>query len=105
MTAKGIGALTVLLTLGMAGCTTHTNGSRDAVEKDYEIKGRVVALADDRRSVVLDHEDIPGLMKAMKMNFRVLDPKMLDGLSPGDRVRGRLKAADGDYILTRLEKR
>ena len=78
--------------------------AREADDKDYEIKGTVVAIAADRSSVTLDHEDIPGLMKAMKMKFRVADPKSLDGLSPGDRVRGRLKAGSGDYVIARLEK-
>jgi protein SCO1 len=88
--------------LTLAGC--GSGGPRKADDKDYEIKGTVVAVAADRSSVTLDHEDIPGLMKAMKMEFRVADPKSLDGLSPGDRVRGRLKAGSGDYVITRLEK-
>ena len=88
--------------LTLAGCAE--GGPREAANKDYEIKGNVVAIAADRNSVTLDHEDIPGLMKAMKMEFRVADPKSLDGLSPGDRVRGRLKVESGDYVITRLEK-
>jgi protein SCO1 len=92
------------LAVMLAGCGSENGGPREAADKDYEIKGNVVAIAADRSSVTLDHQDIPGLMKAMKMEFRVADPKSLDGFSLGDRVRGRLKAGSGDYVITRLEK-
>jgi Cu/Ag efflux protein CusF len=92
-----------LLALTLTGCGGGVGDTREA-DKDYELKGKVVAVATDHHSVTLDHEDIPGLMKAMKMEFRVADPKLLNGLSPGDRVRGRLKAGSGNYVVTRLEK-
>jgi Cu/Ag efflux protein CusF len=92
------------LALTLVGCGSGNGGPREADDKDYEINGTVVAIAADGSSVTLDHEDIPGLMKAMKMEFRVADPKLLGGLSSGDRVRGRLKAGSGDYVITRLEK-
>jgi hypothetical protein len=56
------------------------------------------------KTVKLDHEDIPGLMKAMVMEFRVDNPKVLEGLKPGDNVHGKLKVESGQYIVTHLEK-
>src|ERR1700730_3492994 len=104
MSMKWFGLPGVIVIFALAGCGGEAGGTREADDKAYEIKGTVVAIAADRSSVSLDHEDIPGLMKAMKMEFRVPDPKSLDGLSSGDRVRGRLKAGSGDYVITRLEK-
>jgi len=53
---------------------------------DYDAKGVVTKVNTEMNSVELDHEDIPGLMPPMKMEFYVTDKKMLDGLRPGDRV-------------------
>jgi Cu/Ag efflux protein CusF len=85
-----------------AGCS----GSPTTGDGGYELKGKVVTVDPANKSVTLDHEDIPGLMKAMKMDFPVEDAKLLDGLKPGDLVQGRVKKSDsGAPIITRLEKR
>jgi Cu/Ag efflux protein CusF len=93
----------VVLSAAFAGCSAdRQKGSED---KQYEVKGRVVSVADDRKSVTLDHEDIPGLMKAMKgMKFRVEDAKVLEGIGPGDEVKGHLKVTSGEQVIVHLEK-
>src|SRR4051794_13034567 len=53
----------------IAGCTSSTPEK----EKIYDIKGKVVSVDADKKTVRLDHEDIPGFMKAMEMNFTVQD--------------------------------
>jgi Cu/Ag efflux protein CusF len=70
----------------------------------YDIRGTVVAVTLDSGTVNLDHEEIPGLMAAMKMEYQVQDVRMLDGLKPGDRVAGRLQARDGGYVIVALER-
>jgi Cu/Ag efflux protein CusF len=55
--------------------------------------------------VTLDHDDIPGLMKAMTMEFSVKDAKILDGLEIGDHVEGKLLVESGKYLITELKKR
>jgi protein SCO1/2 len=92
--------------LVLAGCTgVGTGQHNEASGKQYDIKGTVVAVALDKQSVTLDHEEIPGLMMAMKMEYRVDNPKLLENLKPGDKVQGRLKAESGKYTITELEKR
>ncbi len=86
--------------LFVAGC-----GKEAAPAKEYDIKGKVVRIAEDKMAVTLDHEDIPGLMKGMEMKFDVEDAKALDGIQAGDQVQGRLKVDNGKYVITRLEKR
>jgi len=83
----------------VAGCRQET-----APAKEYDIKGKVVSVSADKKAVTLDHEDIPGLMKGMKMEFGVADPKVLEGIQAGDQVQGRLKVDNGKYVITRLEK-
>jgi Cu/Ag efflux protein CusF len=70
----------------------------------YDIRGTVVTVAPDSGTVNVDHEEIPGLMAAMKMEYQVQDVGMLDGLKPGDRVSGRLQVRDGEYLIVALEK-
>jgi protein SCO1/2 len=73
--------------------------------KDYDVRGKIVAINPAKPAVTLDHEDIPGLMKAMQMEFKVQEPKLLEGIKVGDQVQGRLKKGDTGYVLTHLEKR
>ena len=89
----------------VVGCQTQTGATATDAAKVYDIQGKVVTLDPARKVVELDHEDIPGLMRAMTMEFAVEDAKVLDGLKPGDPVRGKLKAESGRYVITALEKR
>jgi Cu/Ag efflux protein CusF len=72
--------------------------------QSYDIKGRIVAIRPDKTGVTLDHEDIPGLMKGMKMEFPVQDAKLLEGLEVGDQVQGKLQVESGKQIITELKK-
>jgi protein SCO1/2 len=73
-------------------------------ERLYDVKGKVVAVDAQKPSVTLDHDDIPGLMQAMTMEFAVRDAKVLAGIAVGDSVRGRIRKDDGGYVLRSLEK-
>ena len=96
----------VALPLLLVGCTDGGQGtSRTGGEKLYDVRGKVVAVDPAKPAVTLDHEDIPGLMKAMEMEFALEDPKLLEGIKAGDRVQGRLKKGESGYVLTQLEKR
>lgn len=55
--------------------------------------------------MVLQHGDIPGVMKAMTMGFEVVDPAQLEGLAPGDPVDFRVEYADGRYRVTEITPR
>lgn len=72
---------------------------------EYAIRGTITEIGSDRRSVTLDHEEIPGLMPAMKMQYRVSRPDLLKGLAVGDRVHGRLQVQGTDYAITSLARR
>jgi protein SCO1/2 len=93
----------VAIPLLFAGC--QGNPSKGSAEKQYPVKGKVVAVHPDKQTVTLEHEDIPGLMHAMTMDFEVANSKLLDGLNPGDQLQDRLKVESGKYVITELEKR
>lgn len=55
--------------------------------------------------LTLKHGEIKKLdMPPMTMVFRVRDPKMLDGLNVGDKIRIDADKLDGQYTVTALSK-
>jgi len=72
--------------------------------KSYPLTGTVVAVAVDERTLTIAHEDIPGFMPAMTMDFVVLpeDAALLENVSPGDEVSARLVVPDSRYWLEDL---
>ena len=101
-TFRWLGVLALTLPLLFIGCKGEEPKTPDV--KPYPVKGKIVAVDATKPSVKLDHEDIPGLMKAMQMTFGVADAKLLDGLKEGDEVQGQLKVEAGKYVITELKK-
>jgi Cu/Ag efflux protein CusF len=94
--------LPLLLVLVIAiGCQS---GSESAKVKTYAIKGTVVAVDAKKPSVKLDHQDIPGFMHAMVMEFDAANAKVLEGLKAGDKVQGKLKVENDNPVITVLDK-
>ena len=104
MKALGMLGFAALFTvLAMAGCGQKS--TEKSAAKVYDIKGKIVAIRPDKEGVTLDHEDIPGLMKGMKMEFMVEDARILEGFQVGDQVQGKLKVESGSQMITELKKR
>lgn len=85
-----------------AGCRNTSEGDKDKV---YDIKGKVVAVDLEKKTVTLDHEDIPGFMKAMKMPFSVENAEVVEGIKAGDDVQGKLSVKGSGYTITQLRTR
>ncbi len=66
--ARRLTSRLLLVAMLLPGCQGGSGGSK---EKIYDVKGKVVTLDADKKTVVLDHEDIPGFMRAMEMKFVV----------------------------------
>ncbi len=57
----------------------------------------------DAAKLTLKHGEIKNLdMPAMTMVFRVADPKLLDGLAEGSKVRFDVEKRNGQYTVVRL---
>lgn len=91
--------VTLFVAFSLTGCSSTSD------EKVYDIKGKVVAVQVEEKKITLDHDAIPGVMKAMEMSFDVHDAKVVENLKAGDDVEGRLKMASGKYIIIELRKR
>lgn len=72
--------------------------------REYELRGQIVAIDQDRRQVTIKHEDIRGFMPAMTMPFRVKDETLIEGRTPGDLVRATLVVGENSAYLTAVER-
>jgi Cu(I)/Ag(I) efflux system protein CusF len=67
--------------------------------------GEVRKIDKAQSKVTLKHGEIKNLeMPPMTMVFRVKDPKMLDALTVGDKVRFSVEKVDGQYTVTTISK-
>lgn len=65
--------------------------------------GEVKKLDAQRAMVMLKHGDVPGVMPAMTMGYRAADPKQLEGIKAGDKVRFTLEKQGDEFVLTHIE--
>lgn len=95
-----------LLITFMVGCQNTGKVTPSSTDKVYDLRGTIMSIDKEKNTVMLDHEDIPGLMRAMKMSFPIEDAKLLTDLKEGDKVQGKIKArADGKNVISDLRKR
>lgn len=71
---------------------------------DYPAKGKVTKINNELGSVELDHEDIPGLMPRMIMEFYVDDKSVLKQIAVGDKVDFVIRYKDGQETISRIAK-
>lgn len=91
----------VVLTASCAGCrdsspisgTGKAPGTNDLAER-FAVKGVVLEVKADGRTVVIRHEEIPDYMQAMTMPFKVRDTNELVGLTAAAEVVFRLNVTD-----------
>jgi Cu/Ag efflux protein CusF len=74
-------------------------------DREYAGRGEVVSIDEPRLHVVLRHEDIPGLMRAMTMRLAVVSQTVLDGIEPGDVVDFVLLQRGGDLTVISIMRR
>jgi protein SCO1 len=72
--------------------------------RQYELRGQVLAVDEERRELTIRHDDIEGFMPGMTMPFRVQEARLLEGRLPGDLVRATLVVRDTDAYLSAVER-
>ena len=85
---KRLALAALLLAPAALGCDGAPHSER---ARRVEARGVVQAVDTALRQVVIDHEDIPGVMPAMSMSFDVGDPHLLEGLEPGQGIEFTLE--------------
>jgi Cu/Ag efflux protein CusF len=101
--AHGALALCLLLSCGRGAGDPKPAASAPG-DVVYPVRGIVKAIASDRRSITIDHEEIPDFMDAMEMEFTVPDPAVLQGIEAGAYVEGLMRRRGRSLDITRLAK-
>jgi len=85
---------------------SNTEGTAAKTPADglYQGKGVVTKINNDLGSVEIDHENIPDLMPAMKMEFSVKNKAMLKPIAVGDAVTFTIEYKQGTEIIIAIGK-
>src|SRR6266568_8538709 len=78
----------VLILVGKGCMRRSTN------EKRYPIKGKVIMVNKLDRTATVAHEDIPGYMPGMTMEFKIKNDGDLEMMKAGDQITGTLVVDD-----------
>jgi protein SCO1/2 len=84
-----------------AGCRREppAHPISNAAKQTYAVRGVVQSISSDRRHATIQHENIPGYMATMTMDFSVKDTNELGQISAGDEIAFTLVVtADDDWI-------
>lgn len=99
---RSLCALVFLAACAVAsGCSTPP---RPVNAREFPLTGEILAIKPDKTGVTVKHDDVKGFMEAMTMLFAIKDPRLLDGLAPGDLVKATLVVTDEESYLTALQK-
>lgn len=66
--------------------------------KRHPLRGIIVAVHADTSELRVKHEEIPGVMRAMTMMFKV-DPATLKQVKAGQAITGQMSREDGSWWL------
>ncbi|MEO5742768.1 MAG: SCO family protein [Vicinamibacterales bacterium] len=72
--------------------------------KTYEMRGQILGVNRDKMEILVKHEDIPGLMPAMTMPWKVKTASMLDTIGPGDLITSEILVEDNLGVITKITK-
>jgi Cu/Ag efflux protein CusF len=64
----------------------------------HPLKGVVVEVRKDRSALLVKHEEVPGVMRAMTMLLKV-EPKALEAVKAGDAITAQLSRRDDGWWL------
>ncbi|MCA1589622.1 MAG: SCO family protein, partial [Acidobacteria bacterium] len=61
----------------------------DAVKR-YPLKGKIVSVDKQKKTAVVEHDEVPGFMEPMTMNFPIREDWVWNDLTPGSDIRAEL---------------
>ena len=91
MRIKSVPLLFIIVGLGL---TFLSCSRRNPNEKRFPIKGTVIAVNKTDHTATIKHEDIPGHMPGMTMEFKIKGDADLQVMKPGDEITGTLVIDD-----------
>ena len=83
----------------------NNKNSASSAAKRYDLKGKVVSVDKAAKKATIEHEEIPGFMEPMTMDFPIHEDWVWDELKPGVEIRAELvvdSTADHPYWLEKI---
>ena len=68
----------------------------------HPLKGVVMGILADKTALLVKHEEVPGVMRAMTMMFKVESP-VLQQVKRGDAITARMSRRSDGWWLTEVE--
>jgi protein SCO1/2 len=88
--------------LFLSGCSKKELVAEPEKTKSYPLTGEVTSVDPLRNVLVVRHDEIPGFMPAMTMEF-VVSPGDVAVAKPGQKIRGQLlQSENGDWRLEQI---
>jgi Cu/Ag efflux protein CusF len=92
----------VLIATFLASCANVDSSSAD--KQIYRTSGVIKKINAESNTIAIYHEDIPGYMAAMEMDFTVGDKAIFENARAGDRVEFEFERTGENIVITRLNK-
>lgn len=89
---------------GCDGRSPEAGKGEEGAVTVHATRGVVRDMAEDRRTAVIRHEEIPGYMPRMTMSLNVRDTNELVGIQVGDEVTFRLLADDDTHWIDTVRR-
>ncbi len=104
MNANALLAAGLLVLAGASGCSRSAAPTAAAApeEKRYPVTGEVISADPARKVLIVQHDEVKGLMPAMTMEFAVSGADVV-AFKPGQRIRAEMIPSDqGDWRLEHI---
>lgn len=87
----------VLAVLGLTAILVLRPPAKPRVMR-HSMTGYVLEVRPDKKTVTVRNDDMPGVMKAMVMDYPVKDSAMLKELKPGDVIQAKMVMDDSYWL-------
>lgn len=79
----------------------ETSKSAEPVKR-HPLRGVITGIMADRSALLVKHEEIPGVMRAMTMMFKV-DPATLKAAKEGQALTGLMSRQGNEWVLEEVK--
>ena len=101
--AAAIGPVATVAAAAAAAVGPSASGTQAGrAPRVYEATGLVVSITPGFATVA--HDEIPGFMTPMTMEFELASPALARGIVPGQRIRFTLRVVGEDMVITGLAR-
>jgi protein SCO1/2 len=92
------------LALAFPACHRATETETTGGAQHYETRGIIRGFSPDRKTIEIEHENIPGFMPSMTMPFAAQNQKEIVDLETGDAISFRITVTETDFWIDRVKQ-